>query len=329
MARGNPTNDGCQQLADEIKARRNAARSIEEARKVVVFGEESLRKCPTSYAVRSALAYSIFKAEIQLASDRIDGDGKELIAAVQRIQECMAHGPYHPASAFVPALSTAVRKLSKSSLANVRREAVRLVKSVDTNAVSRERSGTFPSHAETFFVAASEVLATDAQSRDDLIRICRLALRPGVCSNAKSSAWVKFRLARAIENDNPKEALELLDGLPDDVRGGGMENLYVRLLHGVGRDEEVLTIATGHVKRIDFGKLEYSHPLMVILMGVMPDGPVRTQLVVFLQNYGHNKRTRGVDPEVAAAASVLGLPEPEPMADAQLVVMLSDLKSDL
>jgi hypothetical protein len=329
MARGNPTNDGCQQLADEIKARRNAARSIEEARKVVVFGEESLRKCPTSYAVRSALAFSIFKAEIQLSPDRPDGDGKALTTAVERIRELMAHGPYHRTSAFVPALSAAVRKLSNSGNPALRREAIRLVKSVEINEVNRDRSGIFPSHAETFFAAAAKALAADAQYRDDLVKICRLALEPGVFADLKNSAWIRFWLARAIENDNPEEALALLDGLPEGAREDGMESLFVRLLHGAGRDEEALTMATGHVKRTDFGKLEYAHPLMITLMELMADGPTRTQLVVFLQHFGRNKRARGVDPKVVAVASALGLPEPETMTDAQLVVMFADLKSDL
>lgn len=329
MARANPSNDPCRQLADEIKARRNAARSIEDARKVVIFGEESLRKCPASYAVKSALAYSIFKAEIQLAPDLSDGDGKALTTAIERIRECMAHGPYHPTSAFVPALSAAAKKLSRSGVPALRREAVRLVKLVDVNEVSRDRSGTFPSHAETFFIAASEVLATDTQCRADLIKMCRIALKPGVFADVASSAWVRFRLARAIENDSPEEALALLDGLPEGAREDRMESLFVRLLHGAGRDEEALTMATGHVKRADFGKLEFAHPLMVTLTELMADGPTRTQLIVFLQHFGQNKRARGVDLKVAVAASALGLPEPETMTDAQLVVMFADLKSDL
>jgi hypothetical protein len=229
----------------------------------------------------------------------------------------------------VPALSAAVGYLSSSGKSDLRREAIRLVMSVDIAKVSRDRSGTFPSHAETFFAAASQALAADAQYRDDLINICRLALQPGVCVDTKRSAWVRFRLARAIEDNNPGEALALLDGLPVDARDHRMEGLFVRLLHWAGRDEEALTMATGHVKRTDFGKLVYAHPLMITLMELMADGPTRTQLIVFLQHFGRNKRARGVDPKVAAAASALGLPEPETMTDAQLVVMFADLKSDL
>jgi len=329
MSRVNPASDPCRQLADQIWTRLKPAKNVQEARQVVSFGEESLRRCPTSYAVKSALAYAIYKAEIQLPRRANEVDVDKLTAAVERIRECMAHGPYHPTSAFIPALADVVMALLRLRNPAARREAVHLVRSVDVSQISRVRSEKYKSHAESFFAAASKALDGDSQYREELIAICRLALQPGVIAEEADTGWIKFRLARAIEEDAPDEALALLDGLTSDARRDGMTTLYVRLLRQAGRHEDALAMARSFVRNLDFGKLEFAHPVMVDLMELLPDGPVRTSLVVFLQHVGLNKRARGIDPKVVTAAKALGLPDPATQPDAKLVVMLSDLKSDL
>lgn len=329
MSRTNPANDPCRQLADQIRARQKAANNVREARLVVSFGEESLRTCPTSYAVKSALAYAIYKAEIQLPVKANEVDVDKLTAAVERIRECMSHGLYHPTSAFIPALADVVRALLRSREPAARQKAIHLVTSVDINQVSRIRDGDYPSHAERIFGPAAQALDANPQYREELIAICRLALQPGVVAKAADVGWITFRLARAIEEHAPDEALALLDGLTSDAREYGMMTLYVRLLRRADRDEDALAVARIFLKNLDFGKLEFAHPVMVDLMELLPDGLVRTSLVVFLQHVGLSKRARGIDPRVAAAAQALGLPEPETQPDAKLVMMLSDLKSDL
>jgi len=279
--------------------------------------------------VRGALAFAVFKAEIQLVNNEIGIDHKAIIAAVERIRACMAHGPYHQSSAYVPALSAAVRKLVDTGNPAARREAVHLVRSVNVSQISRVRSEKYESHAESFFAAASKALDGDSQCRVELIAICRLALKSDVLTNTRNVAWITFRLAKAIEEDAPDEALALLDGLTSDARKDGMTTLYVRLLRQAGRHEDALAAARSFARNLDFGKLEFAHPVLVDLMELLPGGPVRTSLVVFLQHAGLNKRARGIDPKVVTAAKALGLPEPAKLPDAKLVVMLSDLKSDL
>lgn len=329
MSRVNPVSDPCRQLADQIRALRQAASDVQAARQVVLFGEESLRRCPTSYAVKSALAYAIYKAEIQLPRRANEVDVDKLTTAVERIRECMAHGPYHPTSAFIPALADVVMALLRLRDPAARQAAIRLVTSVDIDQVSQLRDGNFPSHAERFLGPAAQALDANPQYREELIAICRLALQPGVMADEADTGWIKFRLAKAIEKHAPDEALALLDGLSTDARKDGMTTLYVRLLRKVGRHDDALAVARSFVRNLDFGNLEYAHPVMVDLMELLADGPVRTSLVVFLQHVGLNKRARGIDPRVAAAAKALGLAEPATLPDAKLVVMLSDLKSDL
>jgi len=329
VSRVNPASDPCRQLADQIKARRQAANDVQEARQVVSFGEESLRRCPTSYAVKSALAYAIYKAEIQLPRRANEVDIDKLTAAVERIRECMAHGPYHPTSAFIPALADVVMALLLLRDPAARQAAIRLVTSVDIDEVSRVRDGNFPSHAERFLGPAAQALDSNPQYREELIAICRLALQPGVIADEADTGWIKFRLAKAIEEHAPDEALALLDGLTPDARKDGMTTLYVRLLRQAGRHEDALAAARSFVRNLDFGKLEFAHPVLVDLMELLPGGPVRTSLVVFLQHVGFNKRARGIEPRVVTAAKALGLPAPAKLPDAKLVVMLSDLKSEL
>jgi len=329
VSRVNPAGDPCRQLADQIWTRLRPAKNVQEARQVVSFSEDALRECPNSYAVRGALAFAVFKAEIQLVNNEIGIDHKAIIAAVERIRACMAHGPYHQSSAYVPALSAAVRKLVDTGNPAARREAVLLVRSVDVSQISRVRSEKYESHAESYFAAASKALDGDSQYREELIAICRLALQPGVIADEADTGWIKFRLAKAIEEHSPDEALALLDGLTPGARKDGMTTLYVRLLRQAGRHEDALAAARSFVRNLDFGKLEFAHPVLVDLMELLPDGPVRTSLVVFLQHVGFNKRARGIDPKVVTAAKALGLPAPAKLPDAKLVVMLSDLKSDL
>ena len=329
MSRVNPAGDPCRQLADQITARRQAANDVQAARQVVSFGEESLRRCPTSYAVKSALAYAIYKAEIQLPRRANEVDIDKLTAAVERIRECMAHGPYHPTSAFIPALADVVMALLRLRDTAARQAAIRLVTSVDIDQVSRVRNGNFPSHAERFLGPAAQALDANPQFREELIAICRLALQPGVIADEADTGWIKFRLAKAIEEHAPDEALALLDGLTSDARRDGMTTLYVRLLRQAGRHEDALAAARSFARNLDFAKLEFAHPVLVDLMELLPGGPVRTSLVVFLQHVGFNKRARGIDPRVVTAAKALGLPAPAKLPDAKLVVMLSDLKSEL
>lgn len=329
MARPVPADDPCRRAADEIRQRRQAANTVEDARAVVELAKQALRQCPTNWAVKSALAYAIHKAEIQLPASVGNVEVATLVAAVDRIRDCMAHGPYHSSSVFVTAVSDAVKALLKLGTPRSKQEAIRLVLQVDTAQVSRERTEPYPSHAEKFFLAASSALDTDRQQRDALIACCRAALAPGVFKSPSDSRWVTFRLAKALEEGSPEEALALLDELPRDAREEGMTSLYLRLLRRAGRDSEALAIAKSHVKQLDFGKMEFAHGILLDLLELLPGGRPQRSLAIFLQHYGLSKRRAGVDSRVNALAASLALPAATAVSDAKLVVMLNNVKDDL
>ena len=88
-------------------------------------------------------------------------------------------------------------------------------------------------------------LSLEVEDLNEVERVCRKALAEDLFKNDPNAKWIKYWLAKALENSKPEESLELVDELLRTDQDGYIHALRATILEYLDRKQEAL-IAVAH-----------------------------------------------------------------------------------
>lgn len=317
----------CEQIAQEIKSARANATTDEDALTVLARAEAAFEKCADNWALRSQLAWAIWDARIKRAPGLVRAG--DLADTVIRIRDVQPGARYGAASCYVRAVTDTLERLS--SLEPLPHDDVveRILEGFETRQLESQR-GKFqgriqPSQAERFYNSATRCLARFDKLRAKQIEMCREALSSNVFEDPQESRWISYRLAKAMESDDPQGALAILESLPIQARGSEMSILYVRLLRTAGRATDAFRVAAEAARALGAKDLVFSVGLLVDLAELSDSESLRGDLVRLIRAIRADKGWQP-DPRVDAIASSIGQVEVTDLTDTDRAKLLNAIR---
>lgn len=297
----------------EVSSKITALRKSGKIKEALVLGRNEIKNYPSSWSVRSALAWAIWETNIKNPpTDRAEING--LVKVVEEIRALVEFSLYGEISVYVHSALGAAAIMEESGNAQ---QAIKILSDLDLSQLSTTRSSieqggvkrSIQSQKERWYLAMTKCL-DHADNHAELERVCIAALNSGAFPHEKDKIWIKYRLGLSRIDSNSQSALEIFDEILRFKNEWWLHQQRALCLNNLQRYEEAFQefrIALGGVRPEN---IQMAVKLMMDMFEMTDDEKMKADLIQALRAIRLANGWKKID-EYEQLAADLGCGDPK------------------